>query len=195
MTSGPNLRTDYERLGPSKGGFAGAFPTLLEMSKAEMLGAHNLLFQFSSAWYCNSADASGGTGIANSLWNGKTLAQADTIGLNTMSPDPTFRTKNSGTASLWFMPILTPFTGWLKDDFFNFTYTESGGADEAVINVISVQCSIAAGTGAKDRKYGFMIICPRREGIGMDATSRTQDERAKAAIHGGVPSTAADVIQ
>ncbi len=194
MASGPNLRTDHKRLGPSKGGFAGLYPTLLEMAKAEMIGAHNILFQFSSAWDCNSSDGTD-TGKGKSLWNGKTLAQADTIGHVELSPDPSFTTKDGTVTDLFFMPILTPFTGWLKDDFFNFSYTESGAAPNAIINVIDILVKIGAGTGAPDRTFGFMIICPRREGIGTGALATTQHARAKEAIHGGVPSTPADVIQ
>lgn len=190
MTSGVNRRTDHERLGPSKSGFAGAYPTLLEMAKAEMLGPHNILFAFSSCWHCNSSNGSG-SGFGNSLWNGATLTQDDTAGDVEVLADPAFTTLAGAVTAWHVMPILTPTEGWEEEDHYKLAYLESSG----ILGEVTITVLLAAEAAASDREFCFMLIGPRREGIGFDAASVTQSERAKAAPMGGVPTTPADVIQ
>ncbi len=193
MVSGPNRRTDYERLGPSKSGIAGAFPTLLEMAKGEMLGAHNILFQFSSCWHCNSNDGGGGagSGFGNSLWNGATLVQDGTAGDTEVLADPSFTSLDGAVTAWHLMPILTYLENWVTGDYYNIAYLESSG----ILGEVTISCATIAGAAALDREFCFMLIGPRREGTGFDTASRTQSERAKAAMNGGVPTVAGDVIQ
>jgi hypothetical protein len=120
--SGTNYLSDYNLLGPSKGGVGASRPWLSDVVNSEGLQPMNLFFQFTSAWI--GVTGAGGTGYSTSLWNGDTVAVGTgfAAGECDFAPEPAMFCDAVG---LYVMVFVTPLAGHATGDYYVVTKTVS----------------------------------------------------------------------